>query len=79
MILASAVSAFLAHYWDDIWKVLYGLAVGSIDLWGDNNWYEQVTEAINKWMTGADVDISKEAAEHSTEPRDLKRYIPNER
>ncbi len=78
-ITISAITSFAPLYWGIIWKILFALAVISINIWGNNNWYEQLAEAINKWMTGTNVDISKEVIEHSIEPHDLKKYIPDER
>lgn len=79
IVLVSGLGAFISLYWEPIWKVLYASAVISIGEWGDNNWYEQITEAVNKWVTGVEVDISKEVATETAEPRNLKKYIPNER
>lgn len=79
IVTAGTIGAFLQLNWALIWKILFASAVVSIHIWGDNNWYEQIVEAANKWITDVDVDISKEAAEHSYEPRDLKKYIPSER
>lgn len=58
--------------------MLFASAVASDDHWGKNNEYEQAIEFFNKLITGESVDISREA-NMSSEPHDLKRYVPNER
>ena len=68
----------ISLYWLYLWPVLYCMSVISDKYWGNNNPFEQFVEAWNKAETGVSVDISQEAA-RSSEPHDLKKYIPNER
>lgn len=65
---------FMTIYWVyALWPLLYCAATISDKYWGNDNWFEQVIEAVNKLQTGENVDISKGSGE---EPNDLKKYIP---
>lgn len=60
-----------------LWPLFHCLSVISDKYWGDDNLFEQVVEAYNKWETGISVDISADSS--NPEPNDLKKYIPSER
>ena len=68
---------FISLYWVGIFfPLFYCLSVISTKYWGDDNAFEQVIEAVNKYETGESVDISKGSG---AEPHDLKKYVPDKR
>jgi hypothetical protein len=71
----------LKLYWVLIWPIFFAMAVISDKYFGKNNFYEQFIEGVNKYITGINVDISKESsadAAKDNEPHDVKKYLPNE-